>query len=64
MVEDVVCNRQLTPYSTGYSSQYHGLTYLFCSLECKERFDFEPEDYVPLGESPAVSTEVLLRAAT
>jgi YHS domain-containing protein len=28
-------------------SRYHGDTSYFCSLECKEQFEQEPEDYFP-----------------
>jgi Cu+-exporting ATPase len=34
-------------------SEYGGQTYYFCSVECKSRFDKEPEKYVSRGAKPA-----------
>lgn len=47
MIEDIVCTRPLPPGSEIWASQYHGKTFYFCSLECKEQFEQEPEDYFP-----------------
>ena len=45
MIEDVVCTKPLPPGTEMWASRYHGRTYYFCSLECRERFELEPEDY-------------------
>ena len=45
MIEDIVCNKPLPDGSEMWVSRYHGQTFYFCSLSCKERFELEPEDY-------------------
>jgi YHS domain-containing protein len=47
MYEDIVCNQPITAGTTAWVSRYHGEPYFFCSLECRERFEMEPEDYLP-----------------
>ncbi len=47
MREDVECSRRVNFKDTEWQCRYHGRTYFFCSLSCKERFDLEPEDYFP-----------------
>jgi YHS domain-containing protein len=47
MHEDVVCSRPIDAGTTFWTSRYHGEPYFFCSLECRERFEMEPEDYLP-----------------
>jgi YHS domain-containing protein len=45
MIEDIVCNKPLPAGTEMWMSRYHGRTFYFCSLACKERFELEPEDY-------------------
>jgi YHS domain-containing protein len=45
MIEDIVCCEPLLAGSEMWVSRYHGETFYFCSLACKERFELEPEDY-------------------
>jgi YHS domain-containing protein len=45
MIEDIVCNKPLPRPTEMWVSRYHGQTFYFCSLACKERFELEPEDY-------------------
>jgi Cu+-exporting ATPase len=45
MIEDIVCGKPVTPESAIWASRYHGQTFYFCSLMCRERFELEPEDY-------------------
>jgi YHS domain-containing protein len=46
VVKDPVCGMQINPVKAAGQSQYQGLTYLFCSLGCKKKFDLDPEQYV------------------
>jgi YHS domain-containing protein len=45
MIEDIVCTKPLPPGVETWASRYHGRTFYFCSLACRERFELEPEDY-------------------
>jgi YHS domain-containing protein len=45
MIEDIVCNKPLLRPMEMWVSRYHGQTFYFCSLACRERFELEPEDY-------------------
>lgn len=45
MIEDIVCTKPLPPGTEMWASRYHGRTFYFCSLACRERFELEPEDY-------------------
>jgi YHS domain-containing protein len=61
MHEDAVCNRPITAGTTDWTSRYHGEPYFFCSLECRERFELEPEDYLPSEERTPIAAAVMLR---
>ena len=51
---DPVCGMELTPEAAKATSKYQGRTYYFCSLEDKEAFDDNPENYViPLEDNPS-----------
>lgn len=45
MIEDIVCSKPLLPGTEMWVSRYHGRTFYFCSLVCRERFELEPQDY-------------------
>lgn len=60
MHEDIVCNRPISPSTTAWTSRYHGEPYFFCSLACREQFELEPEDYLPLSEHASVPASVML----
>ncbi len=45
-MKDPVCGMELTYETAEARSEYHGQTYYFCSLDCKETFDKDPEKYV------------------
>jgi YHS domain-containing protein len=47
---DPVCHMDVDPVSAAASSTYLGETYYFCSEDCKERFDGDPERYVARTE--------------
>jgi YHS domain-containing protein len=61
MHEDVVCNRPVAAATTNWMSRYHGEPYYFCSLECRERFELEPEDYLLVEERNPVAPAAMLR---
>jgi hypothetical protein len=42
------------------TSRDHGEPYFFCSLECRERFELEPEDFLPLQQPARVPASVML----
>lgn len=41
---DSVCGTELSK-EAGFSGEYKGKTYYFCSQECKTHFDNDPEKY-------------------
>jgi YHS domain-containing protein len=44
--KDPVCGMHVTYDTAKARSEYEGQTYYFCSLDCKEQFDQEPEKYI------------------
>ena len=58
--EDPVCNRMVNVRVSTWRSRYHGQEFGFCSLECRERFELEPDDYIPLAERSSVMAAALL----
>src|SRR6266704_1537599 len=46
VVKDPVCGMQVDPAKAAGQSQYQGLTFLFCSLGCKKKFDLNPAQYM------------------
>jgi YHS domain-containing protein len=46
MAQDPVCGMEVNTATTSEQSDYEGQTYYFCSEECKNAFDAEPEKYV------------------
>ena len=45
-LKDPVCGMELTYENAQARTEYNGQTYYFCSLDCKEQFDKDPEKYV------------------
>jgi P-type Cu+ transporter len=43
---DPVCGMEVNPASAEAQSEYGGQTFYFCSAECKQRFDAEPQRYI------------------
>jgi Cu+-exporting ATPase len=43
---DPVCGMEVTPGMAAGTSIYQGETYYFCSLDCMETFEKDPERYV------------------
>lgn len=57
-VVDPVCKMTIAPKSAAGSSAYKGATYYFCAVNCKKKFDADPEVYTgekgkARAESPA-----------
>jgi Cu+-exporting ATPase len=46
VVKDPVCGMQVDPANAAGQSQCQGLTYSFCSLGCKKKFDLNPAQYM------------------
>ena len=46
ILKDPVCGMEVTYENAQARSEYNGETYYFCSLDCKETFDKDPERYV------------------
>src|SRR6202051_1602264 len=46
VVKDPICGMQVDPAKAAGQSQYQGLTYSFCSLGCKKKFDLNPAHYM------------------
>lgn len=42
---DPVCGMQVSEQNAAAKSQYQGETYYFCSQDCKEQFDQNPQQY-------------------
>ncbi|MGE5249792.1 MAG: YHS domain-containing protein [Bacteroidota bacterium] len=43
---DPVCGMQVTPETAGAHTEYDGQIYYFCSDECRESFEMDPERYL------------------
>ncbi len=50
-LKDPVCGMELTYETAQARSEYDGQTYYFCSLDCKETFDKDPEKYAQEQEA-------------
>ena len=44
--QDPVCGMKVKKEDAAATSQYRGVTYFFCSPQCKETFDADPEAFV------------------
>ena len=45
-LKDPVCGMDVTYETAQARTEYDGQTFYFCSLDCKEAFDRDPEKYV------------------
>jgi YHS domain-containing protein len=50
---DPVCNMQVDEKNAAGQSDYQGQTFYFCSENCKEKFDQNPQQYVKQGAKGA-----------
>jgi YHS domain-containing protein len=46
MAIDPVCKMEVDEKKAKFKSTYEGELYCFCSAECKQEFDEDPEEYV------------------
>ncbi len=44
-VMDMVCGMELALHEAKFSLEYKGKTYYFCSENCKEHFNNDPDKY-------------------
>jgi Cu+-exporting ATPase len=51
LVLDVVCGMRIYPHDAVATSELNGETYYFCAMSCKQRFDANPERFVPAAAS-------------
>jgi YHS domain-containing protein len=45
-VIDAVCKTRINKRAAEFKSEYNGKTYYFCSADCKQKFDKNPDKYV------------------
>ncbi len=43
---DPVCQMQVEESDAAATAEHEGSTYYFCSADCKEEFESDPESYV------------------
>ena len=55
MTMDPVCGMQVDEKQTTFKSNHEGKTYYFCSTDCKQEFDANPEDYTETGAEESVA---------
>ena len=46
MSRDPVCNMEIDEESAEFTSEFGGEQYVFCSQECKDTFDRNPQQFV------------------
>ena len=46
MMNDPVCGMPVDPAKSPYRREYQGHTYHFCSTNCQQKFDAEPDRYL------------------
>jgi len=46
MTRDQVCGMDVDENTAAAKTEYAGDTYYFCSQECKQKFESDPESYV------------------
>jgi YHS domain-containing protein len=51
-VRDPVCGMMVNPANAAATTQHDGETYYFCSTECREAFDQNPEKYLVIEDEP------------
>jgi YHS domain-containing protein len=50
---DPVCNMEVNEQNAAARAEYQGQTYLFCSQDCKNKFDQNPQQYAKQGAQGA-----------
>ncbi|MFL5534040.1 MAG: YHS domain-containing protein [Gemmatimonadales bacterium] len=46
LVKDPVCGMEIDSSQAAAQSQFEGQTYYFCSVECKQQFDANPQEFL------------------
>ena len=46
MAKDPVCHMDVDPKNAAAQSKHQGQTYYFCAVNCKNKFDQNPQQYV------------------
>ena len=59
--QDPVCGMQVDEKRAEYKSNAANRTLYFCSAECKNRFEREPQRYLTQGGRPAVEEQAQAR---
>lgn len=52
-MRDPICNMEVDEQTAAANSEYRGKTYYFCSEDCKEEFDQNPQQYATQGAQGA-----------
>jgi Cu+-exporting ATPase len=52
---DPVCGMALNPHEALAQSAHKGKSYYFCSEECRQKFDIQPEKYVEARLEPELN---------
>lgn len=58
-VKDVVCGMTIDTGTAAGQSQYEGRTFYFCSVQCRQKFDADPNRYAANATSLADHAEPL-----
>ena len=45
MARDPVCNMEVKEHEAAANTRYQGQNYYFCSEDCKQKFDENPQQY-------------------
>ncbi len=51
MVTDPVCGMRVDPNNAPASCTYNGHNFYFCSEECKQKFEANPEEFLSSAEA-------------
>lgn len=57
MVKDPVCGMQVDERLARERSQFQGRSLYFCSAQCKQLFDNDPQRYLTQGGRPAIAEQ-------
>ena len=55
MAKDPVCGMTVDENRAGARSEYQGQTFYFCSQDCKNKFDKNPETYADRSRTGATA---------
>ncbi len=49
MVKDLVCGMEIDSEAAEAREIHHGISYFFCSEECRQKFEQEPDRYIEMA---------------